>query len=56
MTIIVKITLKMIGGIAGILFLSTNVPRRVMVALVNKIILYIQINVMLGLNLMYTYA
>ena len=35
MTIIVKIILKMIGEIAGILFLSTNVPKRVMVAMVN---------------------
>ena len=39
----------MIGGIAGTLSLRGDVPRRVMVALVNKITLSTEINVMLGL-------
>ena len=48
-TIIVKITLRMIGGIAGTLSLRGDVPRRAMVALVNKITLSTEINVALGL-------
>ena len=39
----------MIGGIAGTLNLRDDVPRRVMAALVNKITLSTEINVMMGL-------